>query len=176
MNRRKLEAEAVRDAVLLVSGRLNTKMGGESYQDFVIERPEHSPHYEYGKYDPDDPRSHRRSIYRLLVRSQPQPFLTTLDCADPSMRVDKRNQSVSPLQSLALLNNGFVLTMARHFADRIEKATGDPDQQVKLAFQTALGRMPSDAELRELKAYAAANGLPNLCRALFNLNEFNFVD
>src|SRR5262245_18866224 len=62
MNRRKLEAEAIRDSVLFVAGKLDTAMYGPSFQDFVIEKPEHSPHYEYGQHNPDDARTHRRSI------------------------------------------------------------------------------------------------------------------
>src|SRR5207248_254049 len=62
MNRRKLDAEAVRDAVLAVAGQLDLRMGGPSFQDFVVEHPEHSPHYEYQKHDPGDPRIYRRSI------------------------------------------------------------------------------------------------------------------
>src|SRR4029450_7790664 len=103
---------------LLLAGKLDTTMGGPSFQDFVIEHPEHSPHYEYHLFDPDDPRSHRRSIYRFIVRSQPQPFLTTLDCADPSQRVDKRNESLSALQALATLNSGFMVAMSRHWGER----------------------------------------------------------
>jgi hypothetical protein len=91
-------------------------MGGPSFQDFVIEKPEHSPHYQYHLYDPEDPRTHRRSVYRFLVRSQTQPFMTVMDCADPSMQVAKRDETISPLQSLAMLNNPLMMTMAKHFA------------------------------------------------------------
>ena len=108
-NRRKLDAEALRDGMLFVAGKLDERMGGPAFQDFVIEKPEHSPHYEYHLHDPEDPKSHRRSIYRFLVRSQTQPFMTTLDCADPSMIVDKRSETVTALQALALLNNKLVL-------------------------------------------------------------------
>ena len=92
-----------------------------AFQDFVIEHPDHSPHYEYDKFDPADPRAYRRAVYRFLVRSKPQPFMTVLDCADPSMQVEKRTETLSPLQALALFNNGFMLTMARHLAGRVEK-------------------------------------------------------
>ncbi len=98
MNRRRLEAEAIRDSVLAVSGKLNPTMYGPSFKDFVVEKPEHSPHYHYDLHDPEDPASHRRSIYRFIVRSQQQPFLATLDCADPSLMVDKRNQTITPLR------------------------------------------------------------------------------
>ena len=109
MNRKKLEAEAIRDSVLKVSGKLDEAMFGPSFQDFVIEKPEHSPHYQYHLHNPEDAKSFRRAVYRFLVRSQQQPFMTTLDCADPSLLVDKRNESLSALQALVLLNNGFML-------------------------------------------------------------------
>ena len=64
-----------------VSGRLNLKTGGPGFYLFALEKTAHSPHYEYHKFDPEDAASHRRSIYRFIVRSQPDPFMTTLDCA-----------------------------------------------------------------------------------------------
>ena len=175
-NRRRLEAEAIRDSVLFVSGKLDKTMGGPSFQDFVIDKPEHSPHYEYHLHDPDDPKSHRRSIYRFIVRSQQQPFMTTLDCADPSMQVDKRNESLSALQALALLNNGFMVTMAKHYAAKLDARGGDLPAKVDQAVYECLGR-PVTAEEREaFVAYAEQHGLVNLCRVLFNLNEFVFVE
>ncbi|HEX3148886.1 MAG TPA: DUF1553 domain-containing protein [Gemmataceae bacterium] len=168
MTRRKLEAEAVRDAALVVAGKLDRTMGGPAFQDFVVEHPEHSPHYEYHLYDPENPKSHRRSIYRFLVRSKPQPFMTVLDCADPSMQVEKRIETLSPLQALALFNNGFMLAMAKHMAAR----AGDVNE----AFRLALGREPKVKERQVLEAYAKEHGLPNACRVILNLNEFVFVD
>jgi Protein of unknown function (DUF1553)/Protein of unknown function (DUF1549)/Planctomycete cytochrome C len=176
MNRRRLEAEAVRDAVLSVSGCLATRMGGPSFQDFVIEKPEHSPHYQYHLHDPEDPRCHRRSVYRFIVRSQQQPFMATLDCADPSLAVDKRNQTITPLQALAMLNNKLVLAMAKHFAARVEKEGNSLEARVRAAFRLALGRSPTAEEQSALTAYARQHGLANVCRVIFNLNEFVFVD
>ncbi len=175
-NRRKLDAEAVRDATLYVAGKLDPKMGGPAFQDFIVEKPEHSPHYEYHLHDPEDPKSHRRSVYRFLVRSQTQPFMTTLDCADPSMQVGKRNESVSALQALALLNNGLMVTMAKHFAAKLDAGGGDLNAKVERAFQEALARAPSPEEKANLTAFAQQHGLANACRVLFNLNEFAFVD
>ena len=174
--RRKLEAEAVRDAVLLVSGQLDPQMGGPSFKDFVVDKPEHSPHYEYHLHDPEDPKSHRRSVYRFIVRSQPQPFMTTLDCADPSMQVGRRNESLSPLQALAMLNNSLILTMAKHFAARVGAYEGDLSAKVRAAYQEAIGRAPSTEDAQVLTRYGQEHGLTNVCRVLFNLNEFSFVD
>jgi hypothetical protein len=176
-NRRKLEAEALRDAILTASGRLDLRMGGPGWQDFVIERPEHSPHYEYGLADPEDETTWRRSVYRFIVRSQTQPWMTALDCADPSMRVDRRNESISPLQALTLLNNGLMLSQARHFAARLERERpGDLSGQIDRALALTLGRSPSPEERAAFVAFAERHGLPNLARTIFNLNEFAFVD
>ncbi len=176
MNRRKLEAESVRDAMLFVSGRLDPTMGGPSFQDFVIDKPEHSPHYEYPLHDPEDSKAQRRTIYRFLVRSQPQPFMAALDCADPSIQVATRNESVTALQSLALLNNALVVSLSKHFATRLEAEGGSISEQTGRAFYSALGRPPKDEETKQLTRFAEEYGLENLCRALFNLNEFAFVD
>ncbi len=176
MSRRKLEAEAVRDSVLQFAGKLDPAMYGPSFRDFVIEKPEHSPHYQYHLHDPDDPKSHRRSIYRFAVRSQTQPFLTALDCADPSLQVDRRNQSQSPAQALALLNNDFMAVMAKHFAKRLEARPGTMKDRVERGFLEATGRKPNADELKILCVYAAKHGMASLCRILFNLNEVAFAD
>ena len=176
MNRRRLEAEAIHDSVLFVSGKLDTKLYGTAFQDFIIEKPEHSPHYQYHLHDPEDPKTHRRSVYRFLVRSQQQPFMTTLDCADPSMQVDKRNETLSALQALALLNNGIMLSMSKHFAGRVAKLGTEDRTQIIAAMRFALAREPSESELKLLVEYAKKHGLPNACRAILNLNEFVFVD
>ena len=171
-NRRRLEAEALRDSVLLMAGKLDLTMGGPSFRDFVIERPEHSPHYQYHKADPDDPATHRRSVYRFLVRSQPQPFMDTLDCADPSQLVDKRGETTTALQALAMLNNTFMVRMAEHFAERVQ----DEVDPVGTAFALCFSRPPTSEERELLQSFAGQHGLAATCRLLFNLNEFSFVD
>jgi hypothetical protein len=176
MNRRKLEAEALRDTVLAVAGKLDLTPGGPAFQDFVIDKPDHSPHYEYDRHDPEDAKTHRRSIYRFLVRSQPQPFMTALDCADPSMSVERRCETLSPLQALALLNDKLIVAMSKHFAARVEGMAATPRDRVIAAFRLALARSPTPAEARALASYAKEHGLANACRVILNLNEFSFVD
>jgi Protein of unknown function (DUF1553)/Protein of unknown function (DUF1549)/Planctomycete cytochrome C len=175
MNRRRLEAEAVRDSVLAVAGKLNLEPGGPPFRAFSFV-DDHSPHYGYGEHDPDDPLSHRRSIYRLIVRSVPDPFMTTLDCADASATVPKRNETITPLQSLALLNNKFMVRMAEHFAARIEPMGGDNPQRLAAAWPLAFSREPKEDELTAIVSYANRHGLANACRLIFNMNEFVFVD
>jgi hypothetical protein len=175
-NRRKLEAEAVRDSLLSVSGKLDLTMGGPSFQDFVVERPEHSPHYQYHLADPENPATHRRSVYRFLVRSQPQPFMAVLDCADPSMSVDKRNETLNPLQALALMNNKLTVAMAKHFAARLEREQQTADEQIRWGMKLALGREGTVQERKELAEIAGRFGMAAACRVMMNLNEFVFVD
>jgi hypothetical protein len=175
-NRRRLEAEAIRDSILAAAGKLDLTMGGPSFQDFVITHPEHSPHYEYQLSDPEDAKIQRRSIYRFIVRSQQQPWMATMDCADPSMLVERRNQTITPLQALAQMNNQLALAMAKHFAQRVAKQGTDPAAQIRAVFRIALQRTPTDAERDELVRYVKQHGLANACRLVLNLNEFVFID
>jgi len=176
MNRKKLDAESVRDAALQAAGALDPRMHGPSFQDFVIEKPEHSPHYQYHLHDPRNPASHRRSVYRFLVRSQPQPFMASLDCADPSMQVAKRNETLSPTQALSMMNHPHMLAMASIMAARLPSEAPELEQQIDLAHRRILSRPPSRSESEALLQFTQKYGLPNLCRMLFNLNEFLFID
>jgi hypothetical protein len=176
MNRRRIEAEAIRDSMVVAAGQLDRQMGGPSYRDFVIERPEHSPHYEFRLHDPNDPKTMRRSVYRMIVRSQTQPFMTTLDCADPSIQVDRRGESNSALQALAMMNDSISLCLSQKFAARLESVSSDPKEQLTQACWLTLSRAPTADELQGLMEYRNQYGLNNTCRLLFNLNEFLFID
>jgi len=175
MNRRRLDAESVRDAILVVAKKLDYKMYGPGYRAFGFE-DDHSPRYKYEEYDPSDPSSHRRTIYRFIVRSAPDPFMETLDCADPSALVARRNETLTPLQALALLNNQFVVSMAESFAQHIGQAAETSADQIALAMRLAIGRAPTPLELQLLTEIANKHGLPNACRLIFNTNEFIFID
>ena len=176
MNPRRLEAEAIRDSVLSVAGVLDSRVGGPAFMDFVIEKPEHSPHYQYHLHDPMDPKSHRRSVYRFIVRSQQQPFMTTLDCADPSLMVGKRNETLTPSQSLALLNNPFMVAMAEVWAKKLQRGGPDLSHQIKTALEEITGKLSDHAEIYRWTTYAQKHGLANTCRWMLNMNAFLFVD
>lgn len=176
MNRRRLEAEEIRDSILSVSGALDPSAGGPGFYLFELEHPEHSPHYEYHKFDLTAAASHRRSIYRFIVRSQPNPWMTTLDCADSSQSTPRRNETLTSLQALSLLNNRFNLVMAERFAQRLRQKTTVLEDQIDLAMQLTTQRQPEPEEHRELMNFAQEHGLENLCRFMFNLSEFVYLD
>jgi len=176
MNRRRLEAEEIRDAMLQASGKLKHSMYGPGFYLFKLEKTAHSPHYEYHKFNPEDQASHRRSIYRFIVRSQPDPFMRTFNCADSSQSTPKRGEALTALQALSLLNSRFTLVMAGHFARRLEAEAKSAEERARLGVRLVTGREAGEAEAKALAAYASEYGLANLCRVLFNLSEFTYLD
>ncbi len=175
--RRRLDAESIHDAVLFASGTLETTMAGPSVQQFTLRPGVHvTPVVDYTDYDRDGPGSNRRSVYRFLFRTLPDPFYDALDAADASQLTAVRNESTTPLQALTLLNNPFVLRQCEHFAGRLERLAPDLDHRIAAAFELTYGRPPAIDELTVLAAYVRRHGLANLCRLLFNSNEFLFVN
>jgi hypothetical protein len=177
MNRRRLDAESVRDAMLKIAGRLDPTMGGPSVRQFSMHPGVHvTPVVDYTSYDWDGPGAGRRGVYRFVFRTLPDPFLDSLDAADASQLTAVRNESISPLQALALLNNPFAIRQAEHLARRLECERPSLAGQVVRAVERVFVRPADPQELRELEGYARRHGLANLCRLLFNSNEFLFVD
>jgi hypothetical protein len=176
MNRRRLDAESVRDAVLAVSGKLDLRMGGPGFEPFRF-KDDHSPVYDHlDAKKATDPSTFRRSVYRFTVRSVPSPLMECLDGADPNLSVPVRNTTLTALQALALLNDPFMLDQARHFAGRLGRERAGLEAQVERAFFLALGRAPDRAERDAVAAHARRHDLAAACRVLFNANEFLFVD
>tara|TARA_B100001167_G_scaffold118239_1_gene73235 strand:- start:140 stop:448 length:309 start_codon:yes stop_codon:yes gene_type:complete len=102
--------------------------------------------------------------------------MTTLDCADSSQSTPKRDETLTALQALSLLNNKFTLYMAGQFASRIQKESKILKGQIRRAHQLTTGRPPSAQEMNVLHTYTQEHGLQNLCRVLFNLSEFTYLD
>jgi hypothetical protein len=175
--RRRLDAESIHDAILSASGSLDTAMGGPSVQQFTLSRGVHvTPVVDYTRYDWDSPGASRRSVYRFLFRTLPDPFYDALDSADASQLTAVRNESTTPLQALVLLNNPFVLRQCVHFARRLGRQEPDEARRLATAFELAYGRPPIGEECEVLIAYARRHGWANLCRLLLNSNEFLFVN
>jgi hypothetical protein len=175
MNRTRLEAEEIRDTMLAVSGKLDLTMGGPSVRQFYF-KDDHSPSYDYTRYDVDNPGSYRRCVYRHIIRSVSDPFLDCLDAADPSLLTPKRNTTLTALQALATLNNPFVLRQCEHFAGRLGASGPEVEKQIQAACELAWSRAPTEEEIRSLAAYARRHGLVNFCRLMFNSTEFFFID
>ena len=176
MNRTRLDAEQIRDAMLLVSGKLDCTMGGPSVKQFIESPGIHvTPNVDYQSFDVDSAASCRRSVYRFLFRTLPDPFMDSMDCADASQLTPTRNASVTALQALSMLNNHFLVRQSEHFAERVDGRCHDLTRQIEAAYELALGRKPTDQEMARLAAYGAKHGLANVCRLILNSNEFMFV-
>jgi hypothetical protein len=173
-NPRRMDAETIRDSVLLVSGKLNDQAGGPGFEDFTYKQA-YAPEYNY--ITADSPNLWRRSIYRFVVRTTPNRFMTTLDCPDPANFTPKRLNTTTPLQSLALYNNDFMLRQASYLAERIEKTAGSkPKEQVDQAFRIVFNRPPNQEEMTISESVLEEENLFVLCRSLINSNEFFYFD
>lgn len=170
----RLDAESLRDAILAVSGQLNPQMGGPGYRDFSTYV--HNTQF-YQMLDPVGPEFQRRTVYRTWIRSGRSGLLDAFDCPDPSTKTPRRAVTVTPLQALALQNNSFVLRMSQRYAERLRnEVSEDPQAQIRRAYQLCYARDPDDAELAALGPFVAQHGAAELCRVLFNSNEFLYVD
>ena len=178
MNRARLDAESIRDAVLQITGKLDLTTGGPSVMQFKFDDPTPgaTPMVDYGKFDVDSPWNYRRSVYRYLFRTLPDPFMDCLDCADASQLTAARNVSITALQAMAMMNDRFIVRQSEHFAERVAQGNKGLRKQIEAAFQLALGRAATASERKELSAYAASHGLANACRIILNSNEFMFLN
>ncbi len=177
MNRTRLDAEEIRDAVLVAAGKLDRTMGGPSVQQFNMKPGVHvTPVVDYAGFDVDRPENYRRSVYRFIFRTLPDPLMEALDCPDSSQLTPARTVSVTPLQALAMLNDKFMVRMSEHLATRASHASADSANQVRAVYRFALGREPTTRESALLSDYARKHGLANACRVILNSNEFMFVN
>jgi hypothetical protein len=177
MNRTRLDSDQVRDAILQVAGCLDLSMGGPSDMQFDLKPGPHvTPKVDYTKFDVDSPASRRRSVYRFLFRTLPDPFMDALDCPAGDQLTPVRTAAVTVQQALSMWNNAFVTHYAGRFAERL-KSSGKPrEAQIGWACELAWNRVPTDSESRELVRYSERHGLANFCRLLLNSNEFMFVN
>ncbi len=166
---RRLEAEAIRDAILAVSGLLDSKMRGPGFNLFQQRgglsgfTPIESSHGD----------GSRRLIYAHKVRRERDAVFGAFDCPDGGQSTARRRESNTPIQALNLFNSRFTAEASAAFAERLHCEAGDDAANcVRRAYQLALARDPHDDELNEAVAVVKEHGLPVVCRALFNCNEF----
>lgn len=169
---RRLEAESIRDSMLAVSGTLNLTMGGPGVD---IYKPKGSFDQWRPKEDPG-PESWRRMIYLAKMRGADDGMFKTLDLPDCGQVRAKRSESTTPLQALNLLNGRFVLEQSAKLSQRVQRdSASNLESQIRRAYALTLSRPPTATELAACVAAAEADGLETVCRALFNSNEFLFI-
>ena len=188
MNRTRLDAESIRDAILSFSGRMDPRMGGPSDRQFDLQPGIHvTPRVDYSKFDTSADAGRRRSIYRFLFRTLPDPFMESFDCPSGDQITPARTNGVTVQQALSLWNDKFICQHCEHVADRInrdlvrENANANQPvplakSQVDRAFGLILCRQPTRNETLDAITYTDRHGLANLCRLLLNSNEFLFVN
>jgi hypothetical protein len=196
---RRLEAEAIRDAVLAVSGQLDRRYGGGGQPMMEL--------YEMGSvvdkklglvsvasvYDYEGFRSPRRSIYLPVIRNGQAEVLSNFDPADANAVTPRRNESTVATQAMFMLNSPFIREQSTHFARRLlNDPAADQASRIRTAFQLAFGRPASDQEIRDgadyLTQYQAIAALAghsdaalerawqSYCQILFCMNEFIHVE
>ncbi|MCB9845208.1 MAG: PSD1 domain-containing protein [Phycisphaeraceae bacterium] len=187
---RRLDGESIRDAMLLISGRLDPTMEGPSVPAHLSPfmtgrgRPAQS-----GPLDGDG----RRSLYLEVRRNFPMPMMATFDTPNPHSTIGKRSESNVPAQSLILLNDPFVVRQARLFADRAAAESAGPDERVDRMYELALARRPTEPERVAALGFvaaqsdahrnagaddaeAASRAWADLAHVLLNLKEFVFIE
>jgi hypothetical protein len=173
MSPRRMEAEALRDAVLLASGSLDRTMGGPSARLFRY-RDGNVPDYLLLERQP--PETWRRGVYLFNVRSFREPLLAAFDCPDPAVATPKRERSTTALQALSLMNSTFMVEQSDRFAARILREAGpESPAQAARAYRIAFSRDPSEKEKTDASEFIGEHGLAALCRVLYNASEFLYV-
>lgn len=202
-NRARLEGEVIRDSLLAISGQLNRQAGGPSvFPPIPADITKVSKNWTASGNSTDHA---RRSLYIFARRNLRFPFLEVFDAPDNNLSCPERGRSTTAPQSLTLLNSEEVLATAKATAARILKEASSSEERIDRAFRLVVGRSPSAEEKRLTEEFLAAcsrrrdvidksenenrkpeidlpasavtrTAMEELCRALFNLNAFVYVD
>jgi hypothetical protein len=182
MNRKRFDAEMVRDAGLAVSGTLNPQTGGRPVKIPIEPEVYDLIFTEYERdglwpVNPDRSVQNRRGIYLYNKRSVRLPLFTAFDQPDAITSCPVRPVSTHALQALSLFNSSFMQEVSQAFAARLEKSCGkNRSCQIDSAWMLALSRRPRGEEITLAQTFFKSGGtLPDFCLALFNRNEFLYV-
>jgi len=182
-DQRRLDAEAIRDSVLIASGRLNNELYGLPIFPPLPGDIAETVKYSQNKWDTQvGYEGRKRSIYIYQQRTLNMPFMQAFDSTVCDESRPRRRTSVTPLQALSLFNGDFVNEEATALAKRVLREVGDSvPQQIRLVYRYVLSRPPSAEEAKRFgEALAQANNpaaaLNGLCRVLLNTNEFVYID
>lgn len=174
-NLRRLDAESIRDSMLVLADRLDETVGGPSV-------PVHLTDFMTGRGRPGTngplDGAGRRSLYLEVRRNFPDSFLQAFDLPVPTTTIGRRTRSNVPAQGLAMLNAPFVEAMAEAFGARIEADAASPDDGVRAMFLEAFGRPATEAEIRSCREFLGsspdASNWSELAHVVFNAKEFLF--
>ena len=163
---RRLAAEQIRDALLAVTGELQSSAGGEGVE-------------------PVEP---KRTVYLKMIRNRRDPLLEVFDLPDRLISAGDRNTTTTPTQSLLLINSPAMLERAQQFAARVRReVSGGWESSVRLAYQLSVSREPTEVESRRAVEFlvpadkavdeqATSARFVDFCHALLNSNEFLYID
>ncbi len=179
MNRRRIEAEAVRDAVLAASGSLDlSKMGGpavvmplsEEERNGMRDSSQWSATLDTTEYD-------RRSVYLYVKRSFRLPMFETFDSPDSVASCARREASTVAPQALAMMNSEFANAQASKLADRLRREHAESrEAQIAAGYRLTMGRPATPDEIARAAKFLESSTLERLCLLWFNLSEFLYVD
>ena len=193
-NRRRLDAESIRDAMLVTSGQLDLHLGGPSFRAPISDEALEGLSMKSGAYQASPlEASRRRSLYMFTKRGLIVPLMTTFDMCDTTTPTGRRDVSTVALQALVLLNNPWVHQQSRSFAMRILAESKDNSSRIDAAWRLALGYVPDDSQHKAAQEHLAVQrsrimdrspdtaeaeilSWTSLCQVLFNTNEFLYVD
>lgn len=182
MNRRRMDAEALRDSILAVSGRLNRKTGGPGVH--IDLEPEvrsliftEQEVVELWPTDPDPSELNRRSIYVYRKRNVHYPLFDAFDAPDALTSCPVRPVSTHAPQALVLMNSRFAWESARAFAESLKNSESRIDDRIRVAFRRCYARPPTAAEMDNARRFLDGNpnGWTDFSLALMNSNEFAYV-
>ncbi|MCB1097468.1 MAG: PSD1 domain-containing protein [Verrucomicrobiae bacterium] len=189
----RLEAEALRDAMLAVSGTLNFKAGGPGFKPYIQPEANLARNIQgeaYPQDAKDDASTRRRSVYMFHKRLIPYPLFQAFDRPDLMNSCSQRQNTTVAPQAMAILNDTFVRAVSRDFAKRLTES-GDDRSAIQNAFAAAFAREPTETELTTSLAFielqansrtkrneegARHEAMADFCQSLFGLNEFIYVD
>jgi hypothetical protein len=175
---RRLEAEALRDSMLDVSGQLNPKRFGPAMKPSIPAAALEANTDKASIWKPsEETEASRRTIYAFVKRGLVLPMLEVLDLADTVSSCPQRQVTTVAPQALSLFNGDFVNQQAKHFATRLKREAGDdPTKQLHHAWRLALGREPAPDELSKMLQFLKQESLEQACRVILNLNEFAYLE
>ncbi|MDP6892015.1 MAG: DUF1553 domain-containing protein, partial [Verrucomicrobiota bacterium] len=170
-NRKRLTAEAIRDSILTVSGRLSMQQGGYTIRKFS--------QYDFGyEYD-----TVRRSVYVPSFRNTLMEIFETFDVANPNVVTGRRNETTLPTQALYLLNSPFVNSEANVAGERIKRIAETDIERIRFAYLLTLGREPSPSEFEvamkfvlNKKPFKKSHDWSSLIHSIISSVQFRYLD